>query len=98
MAPALVPAASRLTGTPAGRAPKVTYFRHDAAGDLAEAFNALNHPNFDNPVNATSGSSSILSTLFGSVCCATAAPPTTQTIIQTGEAGRVIQWALKLSF
>jgi hypothetical protein len=63
-----------------------------------EAFNAFNHPNFDTPVNSTSGSSSILSTLFGSVCCSTVAPPTTQTVIQTGEAARIVQLALKLQF
>jgi hypothetical protein len=64
----------------------------------AEAFNAFNHVNFDNPRDATVGSPSILSTQFGSVCCAAVAPPSTQTIIQTGEAARVIQFALKLQF
>jgi len=64
----------------------------------AEGFNALNHPNFDNPQNASSGSPSILSTVFGQTCCATVAPPSTQTIIQTGEAARIIQFALKLQF
>ena len=63
-----------------------------------EMFNALNHPNFDNPVNASVGSPSILSTLFAQTCCATVAPPTTQTIVQTGESSRVIQFALKLVF
>jgi hypothetical protein len=64
----------------------------------AEAFNALNHVNFDNPRDATTGSPSILSTVFGSVCCAAVAPPSTQTIIQTGEAARVVQFAMKLQF
>jgi len=64
----------------------------------AEGFNALNHPNFDHPVNASVGSPSILSTVFGQSCCATVAPPSTQTIIQTGESGRIIQFALKLMF
>jgi hypothetical protein len=36
--------------------------------------------------------------LFGQTCCATVAPPSTQTIIQTGESARVIQFALKLQF
>jgi hypothetical protein len=62
----------------------------------AEIFNALNHPNFDNPRDASNGSNSILSNLFAQTCCQTVAPPTTQTIIQTGEAGRVVQFALKL--
>ncbi len=64
----------------------------------AEAFNAFNHPNFDNPVNASVGSPAISSTVFGQACCATVATPTSQTIIQTGESARIIQFALKLSF
>jgi hypothetical protein len=63
-----------------------------------EMFNALNHPNFDNPRDASVGSPSILSSLFAQTCCATVAPPSTQTIIQTGESARVIQFALKLQF
>jgi hypothetical protein len=63
-----------------------------------EMFNALNHTNFDNPRDASTGSPSMLSTLFGQTCCQAVAPPTTQTIIQTGEASRVIQFALKLRF
>jgi hypothetical protein len=61
-----------------------------------EMFNALNHPNFDNPRDASVGSPSIRSTLFAQTCCSTVAPPSTQTIIQTGESARVIQFALKL--
>jgi hypothetical protein len=64
----------------------------------AEAFNALNHPNFDNPRDASTGSPSIRSTVFAQTCCTTVAPPSTQTIIQTGESSRVIQFALKLQF
>lgn len=63
-----------------------------------EMFNALNHTNFDNPRDASVGSPSIRSTLFAQSCCAAVAPPTTQQIIQTGEASRVIQFALKLTF
>ncbi|MDQ2921873.1 MAG: TonB-dependent receptor, partial [Acidobacteriota bacterium] len=63
-----------------------------------EVFNALNHPNFDNPRDASAGSPSILSPLFAQTCCATVAPPSTQSIIQTGESARVIQFALKLQF
>jgi len=62
----------------------------------AEMFNALNHANFDNPRDASSGSPSIRSTVFAQTCCQTVAPPTTQTIISTGEAARVIQFALKM--
>src|SRR2546428_1967036 len=62
----------------------------------AELFNVLNHPNFDNPRDASSGSPSIRSTVFAQTCCQTVAPPTTQTIISTGEAPRVIQFALKM--
>jgi len=63
-----------------------------------EMFNALNHANFDNPRDASSGSPSILSRVFAQTCCAAVAPPSTQTIIQTGESSRVIQFALKLKF
>jgi carboxypeptidase family protein/TonB-dependent receptor-like protein len=63
-----------------------------------EMFNAFNHANMDNPRDASTGSPSITSTVFGQTCCAAVAPPTTQTIIQTGEAARVIQFALKLKF
>src|SRR5262249_33435854 len=64
----------------------------------AEGFNVLNHPNFDTPSSASVGTPSILGTTFGQTCCATVAPPSTQTIIQTGESGRIIQFALKLMF
>jgi hypothetical protein len=63
-----------------------------------EMFNAFNHPNFDNPRDASVGSPSIQSSLFAQTCCATVAPPSTQTIVQTGESARVIQFALKLQF
>jgi hypothetical protein len=63
-----------------------------------EMFNALNHTNFDNPRDASTGSPSIRSSVFASSCCAAVAPPSTQTIVQTGEAARVIQFALKLQF
>src|SRR4030095_853937 len=63
-----------------------------------EMFNAFNHPNFDNPRDASVGSPSIRSSVFAQSCCATVAPPSTQTIVQTGEAARVIQFALKLQF
>jgi hypothetical protein len=63
-----------------------------------EMFNAFNHANFDNPRDASVGSPSIRSALFAQVCCAAVAPPSTQTIVQTGEAARVIQFALKLQF
>ena len=64
----------------------------------AEFFNILNHPNFDNPRDATVGSPSFRSSVFAQACCATVGPPSTQSIIQTGESGRVIQFALKLQF
>jgi len=63
-----------------------------------EMFNAFNHTNFDNPRDASTGSPSIRSSVFASACCAGVAPPSTQTIVQTGEAARVIQFALKLQF
>lgn len=63
-----------------------------------EMFNVLNHANFDNPRDASVGSPSFRSSLFAQTCCATVAPPSTQTIIQTGESSRVIQFGLKLKF
>lgn len=63
-----------------------------------ELFNALNHPNFDNPRDASTGSPSIRSSVFASSCCATVAPPSTQTIVQTGESARVIQFGFKFLF
>jgi hypothetical protein len=63
-----------------------------------EIFNAFNHANFDNPRDASSGSPSILSPVFAQACCAAVSTPSTQTIIQTGESSRVIQFALKLTF
>ena len=63
-----------------------------------ELFNALNHANFDNPRDASVGSPSIRSSVFAQTCCAAVAPPSTQTIVQTGESARVIQFALKLQF
>ena len=63
-----------------------------------EMFNAFNHANFDNPRDASVGSPSIQSSVFAQSCCSAVAPPSTQTVIQTGESGRVIQFALKLVF
>jgi hypothetical protein len=63
-----------------------------------ETFNAFNHPNFDGPHLATAGSGSFRSSVFSNTCCATVAPPSTQNIIDAGEAARVIQFALKLYF
>lgn len=63
-----------------------------------EMFNALNHTNFDNPRDASVGSPSYRSAVFAQTCCAAVAPPSTQQIIQTGEAARVIQLAGKITF
>lgn len=63
-----------------------------------EMFNVLNRANFDNPRDASSGSPSIRSALFAQTCCQAVSTPATQTIIQTGESARVIQFALKLKF
>ena len=63
-----------------------------------EIFNVLNRVNFDNPRDASVGSPSIQSSVFAQSCCQGVAPPSTQTIIQTGESARVIQFAFKLKF
>jgi len=64
----------------------------------AEAFNVLNHANWENPRNATSGSPSVRSTIFARTCCATAALPSSATVIAIGEPNRVLQLGLKLNF
>jgi hypothetical protein len=64
----------------------------------AEAFNVLNHPNFENPRNSTQGSASVTSSLLGSVCCATAAVASAQQVNPVGEPMRVLQLGLKLNF
>jgi hypothetical protein len=64
----------------------------------AEMFNAFNHASFETPTASSSGSNQITSTRFGHVCCEAVAPSSTQNIIQTGESGRVVQFALKVQF
>jgi len=58
----------------------------------------LNHPNFENPRNATVGSPTITSSGFGQTCCATAALADQQNVNPVGEPMRVIQLGLKLDF
>ncbi|HXN21546.1 MAG TPA: TonB-dependent receptor [Candidatus Dormibacteraeota bacterium] len=64
----------------------------------AEFFNVLNHANWENPRNATSGSNSIQSTRFGQTCCISSSLPSSATVIAIGEPNRVIQLGLKLNF
>ena len=64
----------------------------------AEAFNFLNHANFDNPRDASVGSNLYTSTAFGQTCCAAVSTASARAIIQTGESARVIQLALKVMF
>jgi hypothetical protein len=64
----------------------------------SEFFNVFNHPNFENPRNATVGSPTLTSSVFGSTCCSTASLISSSSIISTGEPYRVIQFGLKLSF
>jgi hypothetical protein len=63
-----------------------------------ETFNTFNHPSFETPTASSSGSNQITSARFAEACCAAVAPSSTQNIIQTGESGRVVQFALKLIF
>ena len=63
-----------------------------------EFFNVLNHANWENPRNATSGSPNIQSTVFGQTCCVSASLPSSATVIAIGEPNRVIQLGLKLNF
>src|SRR5581483_9886881 len=53
-----------------------------------EFFNVFNHPNFDNPRNASTGSPSLTSSVFGQTCCSTAALASSATVIATGEPNR----------
>ncbi len=73
----------------------------------AEFFNAFNHPNFDNPLNSTDGSTAAFAgnsnpiaanQNFGRTCCVTVSTPSTTSLISVGEAARVIQFALRLNF
>ncbi len=63
-----------------------------------EAFNALNHANFRTLSGASVGSTSILSTNFGTACCQTQSVSTSTAIVSNGEAYRVVQLVLKLVF
>ncbi|MEJ5369212.1 MAG: TonB-dependent receptor [Bryobacteraceae bacterium] len=63
-----------------------------------EFFNALNHPNFRNPRDASVGSPAITSTVFGQTCCITLSTASSATTNQNGESWRVIQLALRISF
>jgi hypothetical protein len=73
----------------------------------AEFFNAFNHANFDNPLTSSDGTTSAFSNLsnpvainsaFSRVCCVSVATPSTTALISVGEAARVIQLALRLTF
>ncbi len=64
----------------------------------AEVFNVLNHANWENPRNATSGSPSVQSSIFARTCCVAASLPASATVIAIGEPNRVMQLGLKLNF
>ncbi len=64
----------------------------------AEAFNALNHPNFRNPRDASVGSPAVNSNVFGQTCCVSLSTASSSSTNQNGESWRVIQLALKLNF
>lgn len=64
----------------------------------AEAFNVLNHANWENPRNATAGSPNIQSSIFAQTCCVSASLPSSATVIAIGEPNRVLQLGLKLNF
>ncbi len=64
----------------------------------AEMFNVFNHPNFDNPRDASVGTPLFNSALFGQTCCATVSTASSRNVIQTGESARVVQLALRIQF
>lgn len=69
----------------------------------AEFFNILNHANFENPRNATSGSPAIATSSksndnFGLTCCSTAALASSANVNALGEPMRVLQFGAKLNF
>lgn len=64
----------------------------------AEMFNALNHPNFRNPRDASVGSPAINSGVFAQACCVTLSTASSSATNQNGESWRVVQLALKLAF
>ena len=64
----------------------------------AEAFNVLNHPNFENPRNATVGSPTITSNVFGETCCSTSAVASSANVNALGEPNRILQLGLKVNF
>lgn len=64
----------------------------------AEAFNALNHPNYRKLGSTSVGSTSILSPNFGTACCQTQSTATSTAIVSNGEAYRVVQFVMKLTF
>jgi len=61
-------------------------------------FNPLNHANFENPRNASVGSPTITSSVFGQTCCVAASTPNSATVIALGEPNRVIQFGFKIAF
>jgi hypothetical protein len=63
-----------------------------------EAFNAFNHANFRKLGSTSVGSTSILSTNFGTACCQTQSTSTSTAIVANGEAYRVVQFVAKISF
>ncbi len=64
----------------------------------SEFFNLFNHPNFEDPRNATDGSPTLTSKTFAQACCVTSSVPSSATVIAIGEPNRVIQFALKITF
>jgi hypothetical protein len=59
----------------------------------------LNHANWENPRNATTGSPNVQSlNHFAQTCCVSSSLPSSATVIAIGEPNRVMQLGLKLNF
>jgi hypothetical protein len=64
----------------------------------AEFFNVLNHPNFENPRNASTGSPTVTSGVFAQTCCVTSSLASSANVNAIGEPMRVLQLGLKINF
>ncbi len=63
-----------------------------------EAFNAMNHTNYRSLADATQGSTTFNNNQFGQSCCQSRPTATSTAIVSNGEAYRVVQAVLKVTW